>query len=46
MVCSSTICSDDRITQLMIDQVTLTAEAGVRLYEAMVHEQRAAIHHI
>lgn len=36
----------NRITQLLIDKVTLTAEAGLRFYEAMVHDHRAAIHRI
>lgn len=38
--------SDNRITQLLIDKAALTAETGLRFYEAMVHDYRSAIHRI
>lgn len=36
----------NRITQLLIDKVALTADTGLRFYEAMVHDYRSAIHRI
>ena len=36
----------NRITQLLIDRVALTAEVGLRFYDAMVEDARAAIHRI
>jgi hypothetical protein len=36
----------NRITQLLIDKVALTADAGLRFYEAMVDDARSAIHQI
>lgn len=36
----------NRITQLLIDKVALTADTGLRFYEAMVHDHRSAIHRI
>lgn len=38
--------ADNRITQLLIDKAALTAETGLRFYEAMVHDYRSAIHRI
>ena len=38
--------STNRITQLLIDKVALTAETGLRFYEAMVNDYRSAIHRI
>ncbi len=38
--------SANRITQLLIDKVALTAETGLRFYEAMVHDYRSAINRI
>ena len=38
--------SANRITQLLIDKVALTAETGLRFYEAMVDEYRSAINRI
>jgi hypothetical protein len=36
----------NRITQLLIEKVALTAETGLRFYEAMVEDFRSAIHRI
>ncbi|MCA3757228.1 MAG: hypothetical protein IM669_06845 [Phenylobacterium sp.] len=36
----------NRITQLLVDRVALTAEVGLRFYDAMVEDARAAIHRI
>lgn len=36
----------NRITQLLIDRVALTAEVGLRFYDALVEDARAAIHRI
>jgi len=38
--------SSNRITQLLIDKAALTAEAGLRFYDAMVDDFRSAIHRI
>lgn len=38
--------SANRITQLLIDKVALTAETGLRFYEAMVDDYRSAINRI
>lgn len=37
---------ENLITQLLIDQITLTADAGLKFYEAMVDDLRSAIHRI
>jgi hypothetical protein len=37
---------NNRITQLLIDKAALTAEAGLRFYDAMVDDFRSAIHRI
>ena len=36
----------NRITQLLIEKVALTADTGIRFYEAMVDDFRSAIHRI
>lgn len=38
--------SANRITQLLIDKVALTAETGLRFYDAMVDDYRSAINRI
>lgn len=41
-----TASSGNRITQLLIDKAALTAETGLRFYEAVLHDYRSAIHRI
>ena len=36
----------DKISQLLIDRVALTADSGLRFYEAMIENSRAAINNI
>jgi hypothetical protein len=38
--------SANRITQLLIDKVALTAETGLRFYETMINDYRSAINRI